>query len=81
VYDRKENAIFEYTIYNDDFLNRREIYMNWTLVNNEIVTLQSLEACRLVESYEKGELKGRLKEIATTLDDESNPVKPVKHRK
>ena len=28
----------------------------------------------LVEAYEKGQLKGKLKEIAANLDEESNPV-------
>ena len=28
----------------------------------------------LIEANENGELKGKLKEIASTLDEESNPV-------
>lgn len=33
-------------------------------------------------SYKKGQLKGRLKEIAATLDEESNPViMLIKHKK
>jgi hypothetical protein len=34
----------------------------------------SIQSYVLVESYEKGELKGRLKEIAAKLNAESNPV-------
>ena len=34
------------------------------------------------EAYEKGQLKGRLKEIAATLDEEANPViMLIKHKK
>ena len=42
----------------------------------------SLEASDLTEAYEKGQLKGRLKEIAATLDEEANPViMLIKHKK
>ncbi|GEM_PF-4940917 len=33
-----------------------------------------LEAEYLIDAYKKGELKNKLKEIASTLDEESNPV-------
>ena len=51
-------------------------------VNHEIESWQSLEAYQLVESYKKGELKeGKLKEIASKLDAEDNPViMLVKHK-
>ncbi|MDR0758058.1 MAG: 6-bladed beta-propeller, partial [Tannerella sp.] len=82
VYDRQEKAIFEYTACNDDYSNKKQVYMTTIPVNDEIATWQSLEAHRLVESYEKGELKGRLKEIAAELDEESNPViMLIKHKK
>jgi hypothetical protein len=52
------------------------------LVNHEIGSWQALEAHELVESYERGELKGQLKEIAATLKEDDNPViMPVKHKK
>jgi hypothetical protein len=51
-------------------------------VNEEIATWHSLEAPDLVQAYEKGQLKGRLKELAAELDEESNPViMLVKHKK
>ena len=49
----------------------------WSPINprtQEIAFCQKLEALDLVEAYEKGELKGRLKEIAATLNEDSNPV-------
>jgi hypothetical protein len=44
------------------------------LVDQKIATCYSLDAPELVEAYEKGELKGKLNEIAAELDEESNPV-------
>ena len=50
--------------------------------NDKIVFSVTLDAYQLVEAYEKGELKGKLKEIAAKLDEEDNPViMLVKHKK
>jgi hypothetical protein len=82
MYDKEEKAIFKYTIYNDDYSYKRKVFMNTRPVNGEIVTWQSLAAYELVASYKKGELKGRLKEIAAKLDEEDNPViMLIKHKK
>jgi hypothetical protein len=82
MYDRQEKAIFRYTVYNDDYSNKRQAFMNRGPVNGEIATLQNLTAYHLVEAYRQGQLKGRLKEIAATLDEEDNPViMLVKHKK
>lgn len=83
VYDKQEKDFFKYTVYNGDYSTKKEIYMNMLRpVDHEIDSWQSIDAHRLVESYEKGELKGDLKEIAATLDEESNPViMLVKHKK
>jgi hypothetical protein len=85
MYDRQEKAIFEYVVYNDDFSNKKPVNLAYeiTMINNhEIAFSQKIEAYELVESYKKGELKGRLKEIAATLDEDSNPViMLVKHKK
>jgi hypothetical protein len=78
VYDKEEKAIYEYAVYNGDFTNKKPVNMVFrdiTLINNsEIACMQRLEAPDLVEAYGKGQLKGRLKEIAANLDEESNPV-------
>ena len=45
------------------------------IVNNDgIAFMTRLDAADLVEAYKKGQLKGKLKEIAATLDEESNAV-------
>ncbi len=82
VYDTKEKSFSGYTIYNGDFSVKKEIYMSIIKpVSHEITTCNSLEAYQLVESYNKGELKGKLKEIASKLDEYSNPViMLIKHR-
>lgn len=82
MYDKQEKSIFEYVVYNDDYSNKKEVYMKSRLVNHEIATWQLLEAHKLVMAYEKGELKGKLKEVAAGLEEESNPViMLVKHKK
>ena len=42
--------------------------------NNEIIFQHKYEADDLVEALEKGELKGKLKEVAAKLKEEDNPV-------
>lgn len=76
VYDKEEKAIFECVVYNADFTNEQPVIMTSevTVGNNEIAFVQILESHKLREAYEEGKLKGKLKEIAATLDEESNPV-------
>ena len=74
VYDKQENALFSYILYNDDFINKEEVSLTSEPRNPEIAICQTLDAPDLVEAYEKGQLKGKLKEIAANLDEESNPV-------
>ena len=74
MYDKKNKAIFEYIVYNEDYLNKSKTFMNTRPLGNKIATWQNLEAYKLVDAYKKGQLKGKLKEIAATLDEESNPV-------
>jgi hypothetical protein len=76
-YDRQENALFRCVVYNEDFLDKKPVNMVYgdvSLLNNDVAFIQKLEAHELVEAYEDGKLKGRLKEIAAGLDEESNPV-------
>lgn len=83
MYDREEKTLFEYIVYNADFSNKETVNLanGITLINNEIAFLHKLEAHQLVDAYEKGQLRGKLKEIAAGLDEESNPViMLVKHK-
>ena len=74
VYDKQEKTIFECTVYNDDYSTKRTVSMTRATINDEIAFCQIIEAYELIKSLERGELKGKLKEIATGLDEDSNPV-------
>lgn len=74
VYDRKEEAVFKALVLNADYVNRQKVNMTSHIGNSEIATFQNLAAYQLVEAYKKNELKGELKKIAASLDEESNPV-------
>lgn len=80
-YDNKEKKIFEYTILNNDYTEKMPVAMKWGLANNEVATCITLSALSLIEANEEGHLKGKLKEIASKLDEDSNPVLMlVKHK-
>jgi hypothetical protein len=80
VYDRQEEKIYRYTVYNNDFSERTED-MSLRSINNEITFYAVLDAYALVEAYGKGKLKDKLKEIAARLDEEDNPViMLIKHK-
>lgn len=80
IYDKLENTIFEGVVYNNDFIDKTPINL-WfehrvlkVLNSDNIVFITRLETSDLVEAYNKGRLRGKLKEIAANLDEESNPV-------
>lgn len=82
VYDKQEKALFKCKVYNNDFAEKKTVYMSPKPINNEIAFCHPLQAPDLVEAYEKGTLKGRLKEIAAELNEESNPViMLIKHKR
>lgn len=75
VYDKEEKALFQVAVYNGDYAEKRPVAMTAAPVNREIEYVTILDAFRLVEIYEKGQLKdGQLKEIASRLDEDDNPV-------
>jgi len=86
IYDKQENTIFEYNVYNDDYIDKKLMSIKPSRprpLNNDIASWKLLESYQLVESYKKGQLKdGKLKDIAATLDSEDNPViMLIKHKK
>lgn len=75
VYDKKEKALFQVTVYNDDYVEKIAVAMTAKPINREIEGVASLHAPRLVETYKEGGLKdGKLKEIASRLSEEDNAV-------
>lgn len=82
VYDKQEKALFCYKVYNADYTNKKEAFLNSKPLNSKILSFQYLEVGELVRDYERGKLKGKLKEIAANLDEEDNPViMLIKHKK
>lgn len=73
IYDKQEKAVYTYTIQNTDF-EGSDVAIWESSLNPEVASYRILYAHDLVEAYEEGKLKGRLKEIASTLDEEDNPV-------
>ena len=74
MYDRQENAVYDRTVINGDFVKRKTVDMTSHPVNGEIAAFQNIEAYQLVEAYKNDGLKGKLKEIAAGLNEGSNPV-------
>ena len=82
VYDLQEKVIYEYILSNGDYSNKKIVDAIQKNINDGIVFWQEIGADELVESYKKGELKGKLKEVAAELEDDSNPIiMLVKNRK
>lgn len=75
MYDNLEKSLFIPKIYNGDYTCKKEVGMTLRRsFNHEFAIGHSLQAHELLEVYERGELKGKLKEIAAGLNEESNPI-------
>lgn len=75
VYDRTDGALYEYTLYNADYINKKQINTTlWETRNDKVGYWQKINADDLVSAYEKGELQGKLMKIAAGLNEDSNPV-------
>jgi hypothetical protein len=75
MYDKEEDSMFQVLVYNDDYIEKRIVIMTARSINHQIENVTALDASQLVEIYKKDQLKdGKLKEIASSLDEEDNPV-------
>ena len=78
VYDCRERAVFECALYNEDYPDEPfSIRPGGQLrfsYNKMTAYFAVFDSFRLVEANQAGKLKGRLKEIASQLDEEDNPV-------
>ena len=82
MYDRQDKSIFRYTVNNADYSYKNIVNMVLSPQSSEVAFYHKIEPSGLVDSYKKGELKGKLKEIASKLDPEDNPViMLIKHKK
>ena len=79
IYDKTEQTAYEGEVINRDFEGMpvnlwfaHRVVMEFN--DDEIAFATRLEAPDLVEAYNDGKLRGPLKEIASGLDEEDNPV-------
>lgn len=73
LFDRIKGTIYRYEIYNRDFKDQ-ELDLSMRSFHKNIVFAISLDPFDLIESNNSGKLEGRLKEIASSLGEEDNPV-------
>ena len=83
IYDTQEKDFFSYIIYNSDYTYKKEFYMVMlTPANSKGELWATLNAFDLCKEYEKGKLKGKLKNVAAKLGEDDNPVVMlVKHKR
>ena len=74
VYDKHADEAYEPVVRNTDYEGQRVDLISHPLNSVGVAAFQVLPADELVEAYENGKLEGGLKEIASTLGEESNPV-------
>jgi len=78
VYDKKEQKLYKQEIQNKDFTSDKNIVIDPQLTQfsstDPKTYLKLLNAADLVEAYENNQLDGKLKGIASKLDEEDNPV-------
>ena len=75
VYDTQEKDFFSYIIYNGDYSYKKELYMvMFTPINAKGELWATIDAFELCRDYEKGKLKGKLKDIAAKLGEDDNRV-------
>lgn len=75
MYDTQEKDFFSYIIYNGDYSYKRELYMvMFTPINTKGELWATIDAFELCRDYEKGKLKGKLKDIAAKLGEDDNRV-------
>lgn len=75
IYDKQAKEFFTPVILNDDFSHGEvSIDMHEAQEDRNVISFQTIEASKLVEANEAGKLKGKLKSIASKLNEGSNPV-------
>ena len=74
MYEFETGQISNVSFVNDDFPTRAWQIYAFALYTSRNTTASLLSASRLRMSYEENLLKGELKELAATIDEEDNPV-------
>ena len=75
VYNAKNNEIFEYTLYNNDYTEKIPInFTGWETKNAKIGYWEKIEADKLITLLKSNKLTGNLQNVAQKLNETSNPV-------
>lgn len=75
VHDNNKRTWNEYTLYNEDYVNSNPVNLfAWRTTNDQIGYWHKIDASQLLDALAKKELTGKLKDIASTLNEDSNPV-------
>lgn len=77
VYDKQEKVVYTYKMYNQDFTDDRSFSLSIhpnTTRDSGILAFKVLQSDDLVNTLKENKLQGTLKDIVSTLDEESNPV-------
>ena len=82
VYDKQQKTVYHCTLHNKDYKHQKYLRLKGKNINDEIASVESLDAFDLVNAYKKGYLQGELKEIASKMTEEDNAViMLMKHKK
>lgn len=75
MYDKMDNKIYTQKLYNSDYTNKEYITIDeYFTILSPRQYLIGIRSDLLIDAYKDNKLKGKLKEIASKLKDEDNPV-------
>ncbi len=78
MYNKKEQMVYEQDLYNEDYERENPFTISPQKTSfsssNSNIFVTTLNAADLIEAYKNNKLKGKLKEKASRLDEEDNPV-------
>ena len=79
MYEFQTDRIYDITLRNEDFPT-----MEWEILSADVpenMAIILIDAFTLVEALKEKKLKGKLAQLATTLDEEDNPILMIVHFK
>jgi len=74
IYDRQEQALYTPVVFNADWPGGNDVFMYGKILNRDITVIDTLFPTDLIEALEADELQGPLKELASHLSEDDNPV-------
>ena len=74
IYDRQKQALYTPVVFNADWPGGNDVFMFGKILNRDITVIDTLFPTDLIEALEADELQGPLKELASHLSEDDNPV-------